>query len=267
MGLKGQIVGIDHFGASAPAKELFKQVWLHARARATGDRQRHWRGVIRRGSRIERGVSRWRSRWASTDTAASAATFCGPCMRASARAKFKIVAINDLGDANTNAHLTRYDTAHGRFQGEIRGRRRCHGRERRPHPRDRAARSDEAAVGRARRRISCSSARVCSPARPRPRRISTAGAKKVVISAPGGDDVDATIVYGVNHQMPEGHGHGDLQRLLHHQLPGAARQGAARGHRRHARRHEHHSLLHQRSGAHRRLSLAICGARARPPCP
>src|SRR6202011_3326178 len=29
----------------------------------------------------------------------------------------------------------------------------------------------------------------------------TAGAKKVVISAPGGDDVDATIVYGVNHQV------------------------------------------------------------------
>src|ERR1700728_5248024 len=34
--------------------------------------------------------------------------------------EIKIVAINDLGDANTNAHLTRYDTAHGRFDGEIR---------------------------------------------------------------------------------------------------------------------------------------------------
>src|ERR1700733_7468546 len=31
----------------------------------------------------------------------------------------KIVAINDLGDANTNAHLTRFDTAHGRFRGEV----------------------------------------------------------------------------------------------------------------------------------------------------
>ena len=31
----------------------------------------------------------------------------------------KIVAINDLGDANTNAHLTRFDTAHGRFRGDV----------------------------------------------------------------------------------------------------------------------------------------------------
>ena len=33
--------------------------------------------------------------------------------------EIKIVGINDLGDANTNAHLTRYDTAHGRFRGEV----------------------------------------------------------------------------------------------------------------------------------------------------
>jgi glyceraldehyde 3-phosphate dehydrogenase len=30
-----------------------------------------------------------------------------------------IVAINDLGDATTNAHLTRFDTAHGRFSGQV----------------------------------------------------------------------------------------------------------------------------------------------------
>ena len=33
--------------------------------------------------------------------------------------EIQIVAINDLGDANTNAHLTQYDTAHGKFPGEI----------------------------------------------------------------------------------------------------------------------------------------------------
>ena len=33
--------------------------------------------------------------------------------------EIKIVAINDLGDANTNAHLTRFDTVHGRFGGEV----------------------------------------------------------------------------------------------------------------------------------------------------
>jgi glyceraldehyde 3-phosphate dehydrogenase len=35
------------------------------------------------------------------------------------REDIQIVAINDLGDANTNAHLTRFDTAHGRFRGEV----------------------------------------------------------------------------------------------------------------------------------------------------
>ena len=33
--------------------------------------------------------------------------------------EFDVVAINDLGDAETNAHLTRYDTAHGKFAGTV----------------------------------------------------------------------------------------------------------------------------------------------------
>src|SRR5690606_16818372 len=33
--------------------------------------------------------------------------------------EIQIVALNDLGDAQTNAHLTRYDTAHGRFRGDV----------------------------------------------------------------------------------------------------------------------------------------------------
>ena len=35
------------------------------------------------------------------------------------KGEIQIVAINDLGDANTNAHLTRYDTAHGKFKGDV----------------------------------------------------------------------------------------------------------------------------------------------------
>ena len=35
------------------------------------------------------------------------------------RGELQIVAINDLGDANTNAHLTRYDSAHGPFPYEV----------------------------------------------------------------------------------------------------------------------------------------------------
>ena len=31
----------------------------------------------------------------------------------------EIVALNDLGDAETNAYLTRYDTVHGKFRGEV----------------------------------------------------------------------------------------------------------------------------------------------------
>ena len=33
--------------------------------------------------------------------------------------EFTVVAVNDLGDANTNAHLTRHDSAHGRFPGTV----------------------------------------------------------------------------------------------------------------------------------------------------
>ena len=53
------------------------------------------------------------------------------------------------------------------------------------------------------------------------------GAKKVVISAPAGKDVDATIVYGVNHDAVEGVGPDYFQRVLHHQLPGASGQAAS----------------------------------------
>ncbi len=51
--------------------------------------------------------------------AASAATSCARCTKAKRTGEIQIVAINDLGDAETNAHLTRYDTAHGKFPGEV----------------------------------------------------------------------------------------------------------------------------------------------------
>ena len=82
-----------------------------------------------------------------------------------------------------------------------------------------------------------------------------AGAKKVVISAPGGDDVDATIVYGVNHGILKSSHSRDFQCLLHHQLPGAAGEGAARKNRCPGGRHEHHSFLHQRPGIDGCISL------------
>jgi len=112
----------------------------------------------------------------------------------------RIVAINDLGDANTNAHLTRYDTVHGRFRGEIR------------------VDGDAMVVNDDRIRVIAQRDPTKLPwgelgvdfvlectglftSKAKASAHLTAGAKKVVISAPGGDDVDATIVFGVNHQV------------------------------------------------------------------
>ena len=43
---------------------------------------------------------------------------CAGC-EAGRSSEFDIVAVNDLADANTNAHLTRRDTAHGPFPGTV----------------------------------------------------------------------------------------------------------------------------------------------------
>jgi glyceraldehyde 3-phosphate dehydrogenase len=110
----------------------------------------------------------------------------------------KIVAINDLGDANTNAHLTRYDTAHGRFHGDVH------------------VDGDSMVVNGDRIRVVAQRDPAKLPwaelgadfvlectglftSKAKAAAHIAAGAKKVLISAPGGDDVDATIVYGVNH--------------------------------------------------------------------
>ena len=115
----------------------------------------------------------------------------------------QIVAVNDLGDAETNAHLTRYDTAHGKFPGSV------------------TVDGDNMVVNG-----DC--IRVCAKRNPadlpwkelgvevvlectglfttkeKASAHLTAGAKKVIISAPGGKDVDATIVFGVNHEALKG---------------------------------------------------------------
>src|SRR5471032_1714750 len=114
-------------------------------------------------------------------------------------ADLKIVAINDLGDAKTNAHLTRFDTVHGRFRGEVH------------------VDGDSMVVNGDRIRVIAQRDPTKLPwaelgvdyvlectglftSKAKASAHLTAGAKKVVISAPGGEDVDATIVYGVNHQ-------------------------------------------------------------------
>lgn len=114
--------------------------------------------------------------------------------------EFQIVAVNDLGDTNTNAHLTRYDTVHGRFPGEI------------------TVDGDFMIVNGDRIRVLAERdpsklpwaelgvdvVHECTGFFATKEKASAhlkAGAKKVLISAPGGADVDATIVYGVNHNV------------------------------------------------------------------
>ncbi|MEO7386853.1 MAG: type I glyceraldehyde-3-phosphate dehydrogenase [Gammaproteobacteria bacterium] len=110
-----------------------------------------------------------------------------------------IVAINDLGDAKTNAHLTRHDTTHGKFPGTV------------------AVDGDHMVVNGDRIRVLAKRNPAelpwgemgvdvvleCTGLFTTKEKASAhlqGGARKVVISAPGGKDVDATIVYGVNHQ-------------------------------------------------------------------
>ncbi|VAW66179.1 NAD-dependent glyceraldehyde-3-phosphate dehydrogenase [hydrothermal vent metagenome] len=112
----------------------------------------------------------------------------------------QVVAVNDLGDSHTNAHLMQYDTAHGRFPGEV------------------SVDGDHMVVN---------GDRILVLGERDPAKLPwgdlgvdvvlectgvfankdkavlhiEGGAKKVIISAPGGHGVDATIVYGVNHDV------------------------------------------------------------------
>jgi len=114
--------------------------------------------------------------------------------------EIEIVAVNDLGDANTNAHLTRRDTVHGRFPGTV------------------EVDGDYMVVNGDRIRVLAERDPANLPwgklgvemvfestgfftTRATAGKHLQAGAKKVIISAPGGEGVDATIVYGVNHDV------------------------------------------------------------------
>ncbi len=111
--------------------------------------------------------------------------------------EMQILAINDLGDAETNAHLTRYDSAHG------------------PFPIDVEVDSDALIVGGDRIRVLAERDPTQLPwrelgvdvvlectglfaSKAKASAHLEAGARKVLISAPAGKTVDATIVYGVN---------------------------------------------------------------------
>jgi glyceraldehyde 3-phosphate dehydrogenase (phosphorylating) len=114
------------------------------------------------------------------------------------RKELTVVAINDLGDATTNAHLTRHDTAHGPFPFPVEVDGDCL-----VVAGDRikvcAERNPAALPWKA---LGVDMVLECTglfTTKAKAGAHLTAGAKRVIISAPAGKDVDATIVYGVNH--------------------------------------------------------------------
>ncbi|MCZ6666896.1 MAG: type I glyceraldehyde-3-phosphate dehydrogenase [Gammaproteobacteria bacterium] len=112
--------------------------------------------------------------------------------------EIEIVAVNDLGDAETNAHLTRYDSAHGPFPGTI---------EVRDGMMIVDGRSIKVLSERDPAKLPWGDLGVdvvhestgLFANKTKARAHLEGGAKKVLISAPAGTDIDATIVYGVNH--------------------------------------------------------------------
>ena len=119
------------------------------------------------------------------------------------RSELEIVAVNDLGDAKTNAHLTRRDSAHGPFPGTV------------------EVDGDSMVVNGDRIRVLAERDPAKLPwgelgvdivmestgffaSKEKASAHLEGGARKVIISAPAGTGVDATIVYGVNHDTLKG---------------------------------------------------------------
>ena len=114
--------------------------------------------------------------------------------------EIQIVAVNDLGDAQTNAHLTQYDTAHGKFPGKVSVEGDSivvNGDKIKVFAQRDPAKIDWASVGA---EYVFESTGFFTTKADAGKHLA-GGAKKVVISAPGGKDVDATVVYGVNHKV------------------------------------------------------------------
>jgi glyceraldehyde 3-phosphate dehydrogenase len=116
----------------------------------------------------------------------------------SGRDDIEVVAINDLGSVETNAHLLRYDSIHGRFPREVRvaGDTIDVGR----GPIKVTALKDPATLPHAAMGVDI--ALECTgifSTREKAAAHLTAGAKRVIVSAPA-DGADMTVVYGVNHQ-------------------------------------------------------------------
>ncbi|KUM23196.1 type I glyceraldehyde-3-phosphate dehydrogenase [Mesorhizobium sp. USDA-HM6] len=115
----------------------------------------------------------------------------------SGRKDIDVVAVNDLGPVETNAHLLRYDSVHGRFPHEV------------------TVDGDQISVGKEKFKVTAIKDPTQLPwkelgidialectgiftARDKAAAHLTAGAKRVIVSAPA-EGADLTVVYGINH--------------------------------------------------------------------
>ena len=206
---------------------------------------------------------RWQSGSRSTGLAASAATCCAPST-SPGRNDIEVVAINDLGPVETNAHLLRFDSVHGRFPGTVTvdgdsislG----NGKIKVTAHRD----PNDAAVEGARHRHRAGMHRHLH----RQGQGLSASDRRRQARAGLGARRRRRRDHRVRRQ-PRQADQGPsrrLQRLLHHQLPGAGRQGAER-HRRHRDRlHDHDPRLYRRPADARHPAQAISIAAAPRRC-
>jgi glyceraldehyde 3-phosphate dehydrogenase len=115
----------------------------------------------------------------------------------------QFVAINDLGDAKTNAHLLKYDTVHGRFKGTVE----VGGNAMKVNGGDIQVVAERDPSKLPWKDLGVDIVLECTglfTSKAKAGAHLAAGAKKVIISAPGDKDVDRTVVFGVNHQSLKG---------------------------------------------------------------
>ena len=173
------------------------------------------------------------------------------------------VAVNDITDTATLAHLLKYDSVHGRFPGDV------------------AAEKDAIVVGGDAMRVLAEK----DPAKLPWKELGVdvvlestgrftdrdqaalhlqGGAKKVIISAPAKKE-DITIVYGVNHESYDaGEAPRHLQRELHHQLPRPRGEGHPRPVRLRQRVHDDGALATPTTSRSSTCRTRTCAARGRP---
>ena len=217
IGTDGIFIGMKGFGASAPYRGALREFRHHRRrpAAKVGTRPA-WRprpapDTDRRRTHGRQGCDQ---RVRPDRPEQSSAPSSNPAARTS-----RSSAINDLGPVETNAHLLRYDSVHGRFPHEVK------------------VDGDTIDVGRGPIKVTAIKnpaelpwkeldvdiALECTGIFTSKEKASAhlqAGAKRVLVSAPA-DGADLTVVYGVNDDKLTQGPHRRLQRLLHHQLPRA----------------------------------------------